>query len=193
LNVPSNDLAADFMEEIVLSLTSNGFIHYEISNYAKEVFACKHNQAYWNSKDYLGLGPGAHSAVATFQGGIKTSTKRWSNQSMPESYLQKPNNCVAWSESISGASLVFEEIMLGLRQNEGLRLSTLVGRLNSFQTAALSILVQQLKQEDFLVSLQDQERIVLSKKGIMIADSIIGKFAETLLQAMEAEIGSISI
>ena len=39
----------------------NGFVHYEISNFAKEGFYAKHNTAYWKNKHYLGVGPSAHS------------------------------------------------------------------------------------------------------------------------------------
>ncbi len=42
-------------------LKDNGFIHYEISNFAKKDFESKHNSAYWKYKEYLGIGPSAHS------------------------------------------------------------------------------------------------------------------------------------
>ena len=46
----------------------NGFVHYEISNFAKEGFYAKHNTAYWQNKHYLGVGPSAHS----FNGGSRS-------------------------------------------------------------------------------------------------------------------------
>jgi oxygen-independent coproporphyrinogen-3 oxidase len=42
-------------------LTKNGYIHYEVSNYAQEGFYSKHNSAYWLQKKYIGIGPSAHS------------------------------------------------------------------------------------------------------------------------------------
>ncbi|MBH0178387.1 MAG: radical SAM family heme chaperone HemW [Nitrospira sp.] len=44
-------------------LTEAGFVRYEISNYAKPGFACRHNLLYWTDEDYLGLGPSAQSYV----------------------------------------------------------------------------------------------------------------------------------
>lgn len=48
----------DFMVDY---LTSNGFEHYEVSNFSKPGYESKHNSSYWKQKNYLGLGPGAHS------------------------------------------------------------------------------------------------------------------------------------
>lgn len=46
---------------LVNTLTSNGFLHYEISNFGKEGFLSQHNSNYWKGKPYLGVGPSAHS------------------------------------------------------------------------------------------------------------------------------------
>lgn len=53
-------VAAQF-EMLVEILTNNNFIHYEISNFALEGFISRHNSNYWKNKNYLGLGPSAHS------------------------------------------------------------------------------------------------------------------------------------
>lgn len=50
---------------LIDSLTSNGFEHYEISNFAKDNFYAKHNTNYWKGKHYLGIGPSAHSFNST--------------------------------------------------------------------------------------------------------------------------------
>lgn len=180
LLTPSSDTAADFMEEIYERLSSNGFYRYEVSNYAKEGFACKHNQAYWKSSDYLGLGPGAHSATASYDNKYKSLTKRWSNQSMPEKYIESPTSAVAWSESISGVNLIFEEILLGLRQAEGINIEQYEARLVASQWKAFQSLIQKLREEGFVDVCNDTARISLTQKGVMIADSVIEKFSETL-------------
>lgn len=48
-------------EELISYAEDNGFIHYEISNFALDGFFSKHNASYWNQTEYLGLGPSAHS------------------------------------------------------------------------------------------------------------------------------------
>lgn len=58
---PNDDSAAEHFEFFMNELTANGYIHYEISNYAIEGFESKHNSSYWQNIPYLGLGASAHS------------------------------------------------------------------------------------------------------------------------------------
>lgn len=56
--------AQDKMEqEAIRLLDACGFIRYEISNYCRPGYACRHNRLYWSNQDYLGLGPSAQSYV----------------------------------------------------------------------------------------------------------------------------------
>jgi len=50
-------------EQLIETLTTAGYHHYEISNFARPGYECRHNLAYWQGKDYLGLGPSAVSTV----------------------------------------------------------------------------------------------------------------------------------
>ncbi|HJD56682.1 MAG TPA: radical SAM family heme chaperone HemW [Rickettsia endosymbiont of Sericostoma sp. HW-2014] len=63
LTIPSSDQAADQYEWTNLYLKSQGYLRYEISNYAILGHECKHNLTYWQYDNYLGIGPGAHSRV----------------------------------------------------------------------------------------------------------------------------------
>ena len=58
---PSDDLAQEHFSILVETLEANGFIHYELSNFGKENYFSKNNSAYWLGKNYLGIGPSAHS------------------------------------------------------------------------------------------------------------------------------------
>lgn len=85
-------------------LSREGYIHYEISNFARPGFEAVHNSAYWRRVPYVGLGPAAHS----FDG----SSRRWNS-----------SNPVHWSQSfetLSPEEERLETIMLGLRTAEGL-------------------------------------------------------------------------
>lgn len=57
----SDDRIKEEYEYIHDTLSENGYCHYEVSNYAKDGFASVHNSAYWLQKEYLGIGPSAHS------------------------------------------------------------------------------------------------------------------------------------
>ncbi len=61
--MPSENLSAEFYETTNEIMAQNGFLHYEISNYCKKNFECKHNLIYWRGLDYAGVGAGAHSRI----------------------------------------------------------------------------------------------------------------------------------
>ncbi|MFA7257708.1 MAG: coproporphyrinogen-III oxidase family protein, partial [Kiritimatiellales bacterium] len=63
LNLPRLDdsLEREMYDWIRARLKKVGFVHYEISNFAKPGFECRHNQLYWNGGEYIGCGPAAHS------------------------------------------------------------------------------------------------------------------------------------
>ena len=58
---PKDDVAQDHFEVLVRTLTDNGFIHYELSNFGKPDYFSQNNSSYWLGKKYLGIGPSAHS------------------------------------------------------------------------------------------------------------------------------------
>ena len=61
---PDEALQVEMEEAAETVLAQAGFTRYEISNYAKPGYACRHNLLYWTDGDYLGLGPSAQSYVA---------------------------------------------------------------------------------------------------------------------------------
>ena len=58
---PDEEQSSEQFESLVETLTSNGFEHYEISNFCKTGFHSRHNSSYWQGEAYLGVGPSAHS------------------------------------------------------------------------------------------------------------------------------------
>jgi oxygen-independent coproporphyrinogen-3 oxidase len=84
LSEPDPDLAADMYEWAAGALAGEGYVQYEISNWAlckgQEVKACRHNLQYWRSLPYLGFGAGAHG----FANGTRTA-----NVLAPAAYIQR--------------------------------------------------------------------------------------------------------
>ncbi len=72
LMLPDEDTEADMYLDCVYHLNAKGYRHYEISNYARPGYECRHNLKYWNCDEYLGLGCAAHSYFA----GTRFSMKR---------------------------------------------------------------------------------------------------------------------
>ena len=103
-------------------LEARGYQSYEVSNFARHGHECRHHQAVWSGKDYLGLGPGAVSTV----GG-----RRWRNLRDTGAYAQ------SWrlgsgprreeEETRTSEQVRTEEILLGLRTRSGLAEPGLAG------------------------------------------------------------------
>lgn len=70
LPMPDDDLAADMYELASTMLPEAGLSQYEISNWARPGYECRHNLQYWVNEPYIGVGPGAHG----FAGGVRYST-----------------------------------------------------------------------------------------------------------------------
>ena len=117
--VPSDDAMAEAYHSARKILSSAGYEHYEISNFAKPGFASRHNRKYWRREPYFGFGAGAHS----FSG-----TQRWANAHDSAVYVQAVvagKIPVEQLESISGPQALEEELFLGLRQLAGIDLDGL--------------------------------------------------------------------
>ncbi|MBW2142251.1 MAG: radical SAM family heme chaperone HemW [Deltaproteobacteria bacterium] len=111
----SEEDARRFFIVTSLFLRENGYVHYEISNFAlNESYYSRHNQKYWRHVPYLGLGPSAHS----FKAGV-----RWWNDRSVKSYctrLDRGELPIEGEERLSEEQLSLEAVYLGLRTKEGL-------------------------------------------------------------------------
>lgn len=117
VEMQDEEIDSELYETTMDFLAEKGFEHYEVSNYCKPGFECRHNQIYWDCKNYLSFGTSAHSYM---------DGKRWWNYSALSIYnaaVQKRNEAVAGSELLSENDLYEESIMLGLR-SRGLSLDS---------------------------------------------------------------------
>lgn len=107
--INGQEFDADLYETAISYLAENGFIQYEISNFAKPGSECVHNKSYWNHTEYIGLGPSAHSFV---------EKKRWWNYSSLKNYIdavKKTGNAVSGFENLTDEQMLQEYVMLSLR------------------------------------------------------------------------------
>jgi len=110
---PDAALQNEMEDAAARRLAAAGFTHYEISNYARHGFACRHNLLYWQGQDYLGLGPSAQSYL---------DGRRFGNVESVEDYdrmLEEGRLPVAESELLSDEQRQRERIVFGLRLIEG--------------------------------------------------------------------------
>jgi len=107
-------------------LCRRGFVHYEVSNYAKPGNESIHNQHYWQGGDYIGLGAGAVGCVPN----PHQARRRYVNHDDPLIYMARSTgtSVEAHSEDLTGADLVNEAILLGLRTSKGVNVRLLQER-----------------------------------------------------------------
>lgn len=142
---------------------SNGFEHYEISNFAKPGFRSMHNSRYWNDTPYIGIGPSAHS--------YNRKSRQW-NVSSNSNYIQSmaKGDLPCTIEELSTRDRYNEYVMTRLRTIEGVdidRLNELFGE--SFVEHFL-INVASFLNGGFVCRIENQFR--LTRSGQYIADRI---------------------
>jgi oxygen-independent coproporphyrinogen-3 oxidase len=119
--LPTDEMTAQMYRLAQPILTGAGYQHYEISNYAKPGFQCRHNRVYWENRAYYGFGMGAASYVRR-QRFTRPRTRveyyAWVQQ------FKKNNGAINCPETSSSDQLL-ETLMLGLRLAEGVNLSKL--------------------------------------------------------------------
>jgi oxygen-independent coproporphyrinogen-3 oxidase len=145
-----------------------GFEQYEVSSFAKPGKRCRHNQSYWQWKNFLGLGAGAHGFMRTESG---TFGQRYENLRQPSAYMgAAPGEHAAWVETIDRDAAVKELILTGLRQIEGIELRLLQNVLGPHALAEYPRL-QQLESAGLLDTTDTHIR--LTAEGVLVADSVI--------------------
>jgi len=149
LPVTSEDLDADMYEHTINYLKENGYNHYEISNFAKPGFECKHNINYWLNGNYIGIGTGAHSHI---------DGKRWENTSSVEEYLSSSNYALPITQYDAS-------IFMGLRLLDGIPIEKFAGYMDQ---------VRSLTKEGLLE--ESNGNIKLTKKGLFLGNLVFEKF-----------------
>jgi putative oxygen-independent coproporphyrinogen III oxidase len=122
LPLPADDDVLAQAAAIRAALRRAGLGRYEISNYARPGFESVHNQLYWGSESYLGLGVGAHGCLHAQDG---LGALRWGNHRAPASYLadvEAGRPPTAEEDRLGPRELAEERIMLALRTRRGLPL-----------------------------------------------------------------------
>lgn len=116
LHIPDADEAADRYGELCAALSDAGYEHYEISNFAKHGYRCRHNMKYWQREDYLGFGPSAHSFF---------DNRRFYYPADRIAYLHAQTRRTEPEETDTGLTDAEEAIMLAMRLSDGLDVALL--------------------------------------------------------------------
>lgn len=155
------DDEAEFQARANVQLDTRGYRRYEISNWAKPGYACRHNLRYWQGLDYLGLGPSAQSYVSGCRFGNVSSLHQYTKQ------LECGNLPVVEKERLSRIQQEKERAVFGLRLLQGIPLEWIPPLA---QDAVWALSLKKLLEEDYL--LQIDSRLQLTLKGRQFADSV---------------------
>lgn len=166
--LPSDDEVAEYLEIAADTLAAAGLERYEVSNFARRGFECRHNCGYWMREEYVGLGAGAHSLVRQAEDGSPLPAEiRFASPRDLNAYIGGVN-CVDCFDDIprvqmsvlTPAEIRAEEIMLGLRTREGVPENLLEGRDLS-------------RVADFLA--RESGRVRLTRRGLAVMNSVLAE------------------
>ncbi len=156
-----DEIMADLYELTTNMLSRNGFELYEVSNYAKPDAYCRHNLIYWNSQDWLGIGPGAHGRFTL------PDNRRWHSQTRrsPEGWLsaiQDKQHGIDIHNEDDEVEFAREIILMGLRLSSGINLPDWLFKKESLINKNW---LQQFK-EDNLIALHKNNIKVTPKRPV---------------------------
>lgn len=154
-------------------LQKYGYHRYEISNYAKNGFECKHNLGYWERKDYLGIGLGAASLIGH---------ERFSNTQNYSCYIERKHesDIRVDQQNLTLSEEIEEFMFLGLRKTKGISITEFE---KTFQKSIWDVYGKQLKkfeEENLLVIKKDLIR--LTEQGLDVCNAVFVDFLDPLEQ-----------
>ena len=160
-SVPDEDSDRNIFYDVCYFLEKNGYNRYEISNFSKPGFECKHNLKYWNCDEYIGLGVAAHSYY-----------KNCRSYNTSDFTLYLNGETVTDKIFLSDSDKMSEFMIMGLRKTNGISIKEFKNRFNKNIFSEFNI-------EKFLkcgLIIQDSNRLFLSNHGLDISNSILCEF-----------------
>ncbi len=175
--LPSEDEEREMYYYTKEFLGRTGYKRYEISNYAKDGYECRHNIGYWERVEYLGFGIGAASL---YKG------ERFSNTSDVNKYMHILENedvmnaDEIWdalnenTETLTQNDEMEEFMFLGLRKSDGVSKSDFEDEFGRDINSVYGNVIEKLISQDLLC--ESDDRIILTDKGIDISNIVLANF-----------------
>ena len=171
LEMISDELERKMYWETKKNLEKNGYMHYEISNFAKTGFESKHNVSCWNQKEYIGFGVAAHSYI---------EKKRFSNTTNLDEYIKNieskefDKNIILQEKEQTFEEQAKEYMMLGLRKINGISISEFEQKFHINPLFYFRFEISKLEEQELLEV--DLDNIKLTDKGLDFANSVFEEF-----------------
>lgn len=158
LKLPADAIQARFSLAASETLSEAGFIHYEVSNFARGLeHLSRHNVKYWQHTPYLGIGPSAHS--------FRDNRRWWNARCLDEHVLKtdRGEKATGGSERLSPEQMRLERLLFGFRTLWGVEMSEISGK--DGQKAIDGLLTSRLVE-------LHETRIIPTEKGYLFADGL---------------------
>lgn len=165
LTLPDEDSERQMYHLTKRILAEKGYERYEISNYARKGFECRHNLIYWQRKDYLGLGLGAASMVGN---------RRFSNVSDMTSYMHDWSYCQ--EEILDRKAQIEETMFLGLRCTAGVSDRMFTEKFGQSMMDIYGDIIRKYISEGFLIYNPSDGRLAFSEAGTDVSNWILSDF-----------------
>ena len=156
--LPDEDKSAALYLFVCEELEKRGYLQYEISNYSKENFESRHNLIYWQGKEYIGIGPGAHSFIEGKRFYYERDLKKFINGALPIP---------------DGEGGDFEEfLMLNLRLKRGLFKKDCIEKYENGEKLFTDALKKASKIPSRYIE-ANENNISLTREGFLISNTLI--------------------
>ena len=170
LEVPNEDLERKMYWKIKKELENLGYIHYEISNFAKKGYFSKHNLNCWEQKEYIGFGVNAHSYLNRIRFSNTENIKEYIKNINEKNYLE--NRKIHEIQTIEEEQNEF--MLLGLRKIKGVSINSFKEKFNKNPLFLYKEIIVKLEKEGLLKV--EQDNICLTSKGIDCANLVWVEF-----------------
>ena len=164
LHLPSEDTEADMFQYTIETLTTHGYTHYEICNFARPNREALHNLVYWNNQSCIGLGAGASGYV----NGVRYSNIRGIAPYIDK--LAERTKPIADRERLTGDTEKAETLMLALRKREGISLDVYQNRFGEQIEVAFGSILK--KWMDLGLLERTATHLRLTARGLFLANEV---------------------
>lgn len=184
LPLPPDETSAEMYRLAQQRLTTAGYTHYEISNYAQSQYQCQHNRVYWENLPYYGFGMGAASYL---QRKRYTRPRTRREYSTWVEHLTEADNDLNSPPKIEANEELLETLMLGLRLAEGVNLGAIAQQFGSDKVQQLHAVLQPYQDKNWVnlgkldhthsesLKLTDPEGLLFSNTILAHLFSVLGE------------------
>lgn len=167
-SIPNDKLSRDFYLLTQDIMNKRGLPAYEVSNHAASGEESRHNMTYWKYKDFLGIGPGAHSRIKDHAIYSVYNPENWLKNAINNHNTEQSNL------PLSNEDKSFEMLMMGLRIAKGIDQNDYLNKIGkNFEQSLNKTKLDYLIKNDFLKFTNNH--LFATKKGVLLLNSIINQ------------------